>query len=86
MTSSLRPSMCPVRQPCVCKILKKKFANSGLCRLVLLAADIEAKVQRVDEADEVEDAVVDAVEDAGDMVETETSKNDVVFAVAALII
>jgi hypothetical protein len=49
---------------------------------VLLAAGIEAKVQRVDEADEVEDAV----EDAGDAVETETSKNDVVFAVAALII
>jgi peptide subunit release factor 1 (eRF1) len=66
--------------------LRKKFANSGLRRLVLLAADIEAKVQRVDEADAVEEAVEDAVEDAGDAVETETSKNDVVFAVAALVI
>ena len=73
----------------MCRILRKKFANSGLCRLVLLVADNEdAKVTLVDEAD-AGVAVVDVVEDAGDagaVVEKETSKNDVVFAVAALII
>jgi hypothetical protein len=44
--------------------LRKKFANSGLCRLGLLVADIEdTKVKRADEADAVV-AVVDMVEDA----------------------